>query len=106
MSAFSLDVQFNGGVEIEPPNIFTKDEHPEAFCTLTFGPKHMDRPDLTGPRVKMFFSRTEDIAELASALFRLGREFAEAIGPDAAEVVIGAKAEEPATAELNAIPQL
>jgi len=105
MSAFQVDVQFNGdgGIKFGSAHVHTdRADGEKPFCTISFGPMAMDQDTLMGPEVRLYFDRVEDIAALASALHQLGRDFAEKIGPDPAEVPIEAEATGPLTAPLTA----
>ena len=76
MPSFESHVQLNGGIRIGKPSLFSKDKYTDPFCVIDFGPSKMDRPELNGPMVKLFFDSTEDITALANALATLANDFA------------------------------
>lgn len=83
----SFDADFKSGLMFyfDPFISMDRGEGRRPFASLDFGPKD-------GGRIALRFFAVEDIAALASALFQLGRDFAEKIGPDDAVVPIGAEA--------------
>lgn len=82
--ATTVEADFKSGLMFyfQPVFITKRPAGEPPFCAIDFGPKD-------GGRIALRFHSVDDIAELASALYRLGKDFAEKIGPDDAVVPIG-----------------